>query len=83
MSTWDGNTVAGLLQHVFGRDMTTARGTCAGCGREGLLGEAQVFLGAGTVLRCPSCDAVLVVLVPRGDMYGVDLRGMSVLEGAA
>ena len=28
----DGNAVAGLLQEVFAAEMTTATGTCAGCG---------------------------------------------------
>jgi Family of unknown function (DUF6510) len=28
----DGNAIAGLLQEVFAVQMTTAIGTCAGCG---------------------------------------------------
>ena len=28
----DGNAVAGLLQEVFGTEMTTTLETCAGCG---------------------------------------------------
>ena len=30
--TLDGNAVAGLLAEIFGADVTTARGTCDGCG---------------------------------------------------
>jgi hypothetical protein len=47
---------------VFTVDMTTAIGRCGGCGARGELGAAHVHLGAGTVLRCPHCDHVLVTV---------------------
>jgi hypothetical protein len=49
----DGNAVAGLLQEVFAVEMTTAVGTCGGCGTAGPVGAAHVYRGAGIVLRCP------------------------------
>ena len=55
----DGNAVAGLLQEVFAVEMTTAIGTCSGCGTAGPVGAARLYRGAGIVLRCPHCDNVL------------------------
>src|SRR3989442_14506774 len=47
----DGNAVAGLLQEVFAVEMTTAVGTCEGCGAAGPVGAVHVYRGAGIVLR--------------------------------
>lgn len=38
----DGNAIAGLLQEVFAVEMTTAIGTCAGCGAAGPAGAVHV-----------------------------------------
>jgi hypothetical protein len=76
----DGNAVAGLLQEVFAVEMTTAVGTCAGCGAVDAVGAVRVYRGAGTVLRCPSCSAVLMTLVTDGDRIWLDLRGLRTLE---
>ena len=62
----DGNAVAGLLQEMFAREMTTANGTCNACGATNPVGALHVFRGAGVVMRCPDCDEVLVTIV-RGD----------------
>jgi hypothetical protein len=59
----DGNAIAGLLQEVFAVEMTTAIGTCGGCGTAGPVGAAHVYLGAGIVLRCPHCNNVLAKIV--------------------
>ena len=72
----DGNAVAGLLQEVFGAEMTTAIGTCAACGASSAVGAVHVFRGAGVVLRCPSCESVLSKLVVRQTLTCVDLRGL-------
>ena len=56
----DGNAAAGLLQEVFTAEITTARGMCAGCGAVEPVGAVSLYSGAGMVLRCPHCDAVLV-----------------------
>ena len=34
----DGNAVAGMLREIFGSEMTTAVGTCDGCGTAGEVG---------------------------------------------
>jgi hypothetical protein len=78
--TLDGNAVAGLLLEVFGTEMTTAHGTCAGCGATDQLGAVRVYRAAGYVLRCPHCEAVLAKLVTDGTRAWLDLRGLRSLE---
>jgi hypothetical protein len=78
MDALDGNAIGGLLLEVFGVEMTTARGVCAHCGASGQVAEMRVYLCApGTVARCRSCDAVLIVLVEVRGMAGVDVNGLS------
>jgi predicted RNA-binding Zn-ribbon protein involved in translation (DUF1610 family) len=76
----DGNAVAGLLQEVFGAEMTTAIETCASCGASTAVGAVHVFRGAGVVLRCPSCGSVLSKLVVRQTVTCVDLRGLRAID---
>ena len=67
--TLDANAVAGMLEQIFGADMTAADSQCAGCGREGEVGTLLAYTNApGVVLRCPACSAVMlrVVETPRG-----------------
>ena len=59
----DGNALGGLLYEVFGREMTDQSGCCNGCGTVSVLGSVMLFRGAGDVVRCPSCGAVLIVIV--------------------
>jgi hypothetical protein len=76
----DGNAIAGLLAEVFAVEMTTARGTCDGCGAVEPIGAVHVYKAAGYVLRCPHCDAVLAKLVTDGSRTWADLRGVRALE---
>jgi hypothetical protein len=76
----DGNAVAGLLQEVFAAEVTTALGTCAGCGAVEAVGAVHVYNAAGTVLRCPHCEAVLMKLVTDGTRIWIDVRGVRTLE---
>jgi len=81
MDALDGNAIAGQLVEVFGAELTTAIGVCAGCGASGLVAELEVYLQApGTVVRCRSCKSVLMVLVGRRGVTCVDLRGLSRLH---
>ena len=81
MEALDGNAIAGQLFEVFGVEMTTAVGTCASCGARAPVAEVVVYLRApGTVARCRTCGSVLVVLVTRREIAGVDLRGLADLE---
>jgi hypothetical protein len=76
----DGNAVAGLLQEVFAAEMTTAIGTCDGCGAREPIGAVRVFLGAGAVLRCPHCDNALVKIVSNGGRMWLSMPGIRSLE---
>ena len=79
--TLDGNALAGLLATVFGEEMTTATGTCASCRASGELARFVVYARSpGAVARCPTCCSVLMVLVTRGEVTCVDLRGLAALE---
>ena len=76
----DGNAIAGLLQEVFGVEMTTALGTCNGCGAAGPVGAVHVYRGAGTVLRCPQCDNVLGKIVKVDTRVWIQMSGLRALE---
>jgi hypothetical protein len=76
----DGNAVAGVLQEVFAVEMTTAVGTCNGCGASEPLDAVRVFLGAGAVLRCPHCDHALMKIVRTEDRVWMSLPGFRSLE---
>ena len=76
----DGNAAAGLLSEVFGRDVTTAVGTCDGCGSAEAVGAIHVYVAAGTVLRCPHCDAVVMKVVTDGERFWIDVRGLRSME---
>jgi hypothetical protein len=81
MSALDGNAIAGQLVEVFGVELTTATGVCGTCGASARVAEAAVYLRApGTVVRCRSCDGVLMVLVAVRGTTCVDLRGLARLE---
>jgi hypothetical protein len=80
-SAVDGNAIAGALFDVFGGEMTTAIGVCASCGASAPVAEFVVYLrAAGTVARCRGCGSVLMVLVTRGGITCLDLRGLAELE---
>ena len=59
----DGNAIAGILQEVFVREVTTSRIACGGCGNVEPIGAEHAYTQApGIVLRCRNCDAVLLVV---------------------
>jgi hypothetical protein len=83
MDALDGNAIGGLLLHVFGEEMTTARGSCGHCGASAYVAEFEVYVQApGTVARCRSCKSVLMVFVEARGIVCVDLRGLAELERA-
>jgi hypothetical protein len=78
METLDGNAIGGLLQDVFGAEMTNATGECAHCGARGPVAECVVYVGGpGTVVRCRTCSGVLMVLVTVREITCVDLMGLT------
>jgi hypothetical protein len=77
----DGNAAAGMLQAIFPFDMTLVEATCTGCGTPNPLGATAAYMhGMGTVIRCPSCDNVLIRIVHVREHYLLDMRGVRVLE---
>ena len=72
----DGNAAAGILQEIFVHEMTMARAICASCGAMGYVGALAVYMrGPGTVIRCPSCDNVLMSIVHGGGRYWIEMQG--------
>jgi hypothetical protein len=76
----DGNAIAGLLEEIFGREMTGTERACQSCRARTLVGGHPLYRGAGLVLRCPSCGDVAACIVTTEDGYAVSLRGTWRLE---
>jgi hypothetical protein len=78
----DGNAIAGMLFEYFGTEMTMTTADCAHCGASARIAELTVFVCApGTVVRCPSCGEVVMVLVTiRGELR-VDMDGLRMSDG--
>ena len=76
----DGNAIGGLLIDVFGTEMTAANSTCGTCGASRPVAELVVYGQApGTVVRCRTCDSVLMVFVKAHGVTCVDLDGLASL----
>jgi hypothetical protein len=80
----DGNAAAGILQEIFPFEMTLVQATCTGCGATDVIGALAAYMhGMGTIVRCPSCDTVLIrVAQTRGRTF-LDVRGVRVLQISA
>ena len=77
----DGNAAAGVLEQIFPFEMTTVEATCAGCGHVNVVGALVVYKhGMGTIVRCPSCDWVLIRVTEIKGCYWLDMRGLRVLQ---
>lgn len=79
----DGNAAAGLLSEVFAHDMTAATGACGACGLVAEIGAQHLYMyprSPGAVLRCSSCEGVLMVLVHGGGRYWFGAQGLRWLE---
>jgi hypothetical protein len=76
----DGNALGGLLHELFGADMTAAPHRCQSCGTERPLGAHRLYLSAGTVLRCPVCDQIALVVAALQDRHVLHLTGAWRLE---
>jgi hypothetical protein len=70
MEALDGNAIGGPLFELFGREMTAVSGTCGHCGSVSRIAELRVYVsGPGTVVRCPTCGEVVLVLTSiRGEL---------------
>ena len=80
-NTLDGNAAGGILQEIFPFEMTLVQATCTGCGTTNAIGATAVYMhGMGTVIRCPSCDTVLIRVAHAKERYWLDMRGVRVLQ---
>lgn len=76
MEALDGNAIAGILWDYFGREMTTATGSCRHCGASARIAELSVYGQApGTVVRCRACGGVVIVAVQSPGGLDVHLTG--------
>ena len=80
MSHLDGNSIAGVLEELFGRDVTIVSGSCTGCGAVREVGAVHIYRAAGIVARCPDCDTVLLRIVEGPGRTWIDFRGFSSLQ---
>ena len=72
----DANATAGLLYEIFGVEMTASPTECANCGNEGEIGELLAFTqGPGVVLRCSTCENVVLRIVQSPEAIYLDARG--------
>ena len=72
----DANATAGLLYEIFGMEMTAEPTECANCGNEGEIGALLAFThGPGVVLRCSTCEQVVLRIVQTPEAIYLDARG--------
>jgi hypothetical protein len=80
-TTLDGNAAGGILREVFPFEMTLAEGTCAHCSATNAIGATTAYMsGIGTVLRCPSCEHMLIRIASIKGSYWLDMQGMRALH---
>ena len=81
ISHLDGNAVAGSLWELFRFDIIAAIGRCRHCGAVSVVAQASVYSDApGIVVRCRSCEGVLLRLVETPTRYWLDVSGLSYLQ---
>ncbi len=74
----DANAVAGTLEEIFRRDVTASATVCAHCGNSAALATLLAFTrGPGVVLRCSSCEQVVLRFTVTPGGVRMDLRGVS------
>ena len=77
----DGNALAGLLQGIFGIEMTANPAECGNCGNISEMGGLLAFTRApGAVLRCPACEEVMMTVVETPDAIYLDARGAAYVK---
>ena len=75
--------MGGPLGELFAFEVTAARGRCDTCGAIAAVGTAHVYaapLAPGSVVRCPTCESVLAVVVEADGRIRLAMRGLTWLE---
>ena len=79
--TVDGNGIAGILEIIFGREVTEMEERCVHCGTVSVVGTLRVYLrGPGIVVRCPACAEVVLRIVETPSGTRVDVSGATHLR---
>lgn len=78
----DGNAIAGLLEELFGADLTAAPRRCQSCGKQSAVGAHRLYHGAGLVLRCPNCTDVALRIAELPDRHVLHFQGTWRIEVA-
>jgi uncharacterized protein DUF6510 len=76
----DGNAIGGLLLELFGAELTASPSVCSGCGAREEVARLDVYTGAGIVVRCCHCEAVMIRIVQGRGRTWLDLSGTASLE---
>ena len=72
----DANATAGILNEIFGMEMTASPTECANCGNEAEVGTLLAFIrGPGLVLRCSACENVVMRITQTPHALYLDARG--------
>ncbi len=77
----DGNAIGGVLIELFGSEMTATPAECAHCGNVAEIGALLAFTQApGAVLRCPTCENIVLRIVETPQAIYLDARGATYLR---
>ena len=72
----DGNAAAGCLQEVFAVEVTIGEIQCEACSSVRPVGSLPSYAAPmGCVLRCPSCDNILMSAVRTPHGLWLEMRG--------
>jgi hypothetical protein len=72
----NGNAAAGLLQEIFGLEITAAQIQCDACGSTGAVGALPLYAAPmGAVLRCAHCDGILMRAVHTPHGRWIEMKG--------
>jgi hypothetical protein len=71
----DGNSLAALLERMFGAEATSMERRCQSCRQSGALASHRLYRGAGLVVRCPSCGDLAMKVGELGERVTVEWRG--------
>ncbi len=77
----DANAVAGALEQIFGRDVTASLTVCGHCGHTAPLGTCEAFTQTpGVVLRCGTCEQIVLRFTTTPNGAYLDLRGLACIR---
>lgn len=77
----DANAAAGRLADVFVFDATVVQTRCSTCGMEAPLGHYHVYADApGMVVRCPSCEKMVMRVAQTPGHTWLDMGGAATLD---